>query len=157
MKLTTVRVRMFRNILDSTEVAIQPDVTCLVGKNESGKTAFLQALWRLNPARVTPTFSVPDHYPAWLEKRHCLEGQNLDEVRPVEAIFGWEAADEKAVESVFGPGVVSANAELRLWKRYNNEFLWEHGCDEAKAVGNLLAKNQNRLRVPFKTSRPLCT
>ena len=104
MKLTTVRVRMFRNILDSTEVAIQPDVTCLVGKNESGKTAFLQALWRLNPARVTPTFSVPDHYPAWLEKRHCLEGQNLDEVRPVEAIFGWEAADEKAVESVFGPG-----------------------------------------------------
>ena len=77
MKLKTVHARMFRNILDSTEVAIQPDVTCLVGKNESGKTAFLQALWRLRPARTNPKFSIPEQYPAWLEKRHRLEGQVL--------------------------------------------------------------------------------
>jgi predicted ATP-dependent endonuclease of OLD family len=88
---------MFRNILDSSEVAIQPNVTCLVGKNESGKTAFLQALWRLNPARVTPTFSVPDHYPAWLEKRHRLEGQKLEEIQPIEVFFVWETNDHKAV------------------------------------------------------------
>ncbi len=141
MKLKSVRVRMFRNILDSTEVAIQPNVTCLVGKNESGKTAFLQALWRLNPARVKPVFSIPDHYPAWLEKRHRLEKLDLEAVRPIEALYVWEAADEKAVTAVCGPGVVADGTELRLWKRYDNEFTWEHGCNEAKAVENVVAKD----------------
>lgn len=140
MKLKTVWVRMFRNILDSTEVTIQPNVTCLVGKNESGKTAFLQALWRLNPARVKPTFSVPDHYPAWLEKRHRLEGLDLEAVRPIEAMYVWEAADEQVVATKFGAGVVSEGAELRLWKKYDNEFVWEHGCNEARAVENFLGK-----------------
>jgi len=60
MRLKTVQVRMFRNFLDSTEVKIEEKVTCLVGKNESGKSAFLNALWRLNPARTKPTFSIPE-------------------------------------------------------------------------------------------------
>ncbi|MGE0565030.1 MAG: AAA family ATPase, partial [Pseudolabrys sp.] len=47
MRLKSAQVRMFRNILDSTPVAIDPKVTCLVGKNESGKSAFLTALWWL--------------------------------------------------------------------------------------------------------------
>ncbi len=49
MKLTSFQVLKFRNIVDSTRVAVQPDVTCLVGKNESGKTAGLNALYRLKP------------------------------------------------------------------------------------------------------------
>lgn len=138
MKLKTVRVHMFRNILDSTEVVVQPDVTCLVGKNESGKTAFLQALWRLNPARLSPTFSVPEHYPAWLEKRHRHEGQDLEAVRPVEAVYAWEPADAAAVVAKFGEGVAPSDGALRLWKNYKNTFGWEHGCDERRAVGNLL-------------------
>lgn len=36
MKLASVKIMSFRNFLDSTEFQIQPDVTCLVGKNESG-------------------------------------------------------------------------------------------------------------------------
>ncbi len=138
MKVQTVRVRMFRNILDSTEVAIQPNVTCLVGKNESGKTAFLQALWRLNAARLNPTFSVPDHYPAWLEKRHRSEGKDLNEVRTVEAVFAWEPADRAAVAAKFGQGVATDNPP-RLWKTYGNTFLWNHNCDEKKAIETFLA------------------
>ncbi len=49
MILTEARVALFRNIIDSGWVPVDADVTCLVGKNESGKTAFLQALYRLNP------------------------------------------------------------------------------------------------------------
>jgi recombinational DNA repair ATPase RecF len=41
MRLVTAQVVLFRNVLDSTPVPIEPDITCLVGKNESGKTAFL--------------------------------------------------------------------------------------------------------------------
>ena len=48
MKLVKVHIREFQSIQDSNEVRIG-DVTCLVGKNESGKTALLKALYRLNP------------------------------------------------------------------------------------------------------------
>jgi recombinational DNA repair ATPase RecF len=51
MRLKPVHVKLFRHILDSSEVEIQPDVTCIVGRNESGKAAFLEALRRLNPAQ----------------------------------------------------------------------------------------------------------
>ncbi len=142
MKLKSVRVNLFRNILDSTEVSIQPDVTCLVGKNESGKTAFLQALWRLRPARGNPNFSVPDHYPAWLEKRHRLEGRDLNAVRAIEATFAWESADREAVEEKFGASIVPQKSDLRLWNTYANEVGWEPGCDESKAVENLIADHE---------------
>lgn len=130
---------MFRNILDSTEVQVQPDVTCLVGKNESGKTAFLQALWRLRPARTNPGFSVPEQYPAWLEKRHRQEGKKLEDIRPVEAVYDWEQKDRQFIEGKFGSKVVSKDAEVKLWKNYSNKFVWEHGCDERKAIENVLA------------------
>jgi len=38
IKLKKVELSHFKNILNSGPVSIQPDVTCLVGKNESGKT-----------------------------------------------------------------------------------------------------------------------
>ena len=47
MKLKRVRVQEFRSIRDSGEFDLG-DVTCLVGKNEAGKTAILKALYRLN-------------------------------------------------------------------------------------------------------------
>lgn len=140
MKLKTVKVRMFRNILDSTEVKIEDKVTCLVGKNESGKTAFLQALWRLNPARLSPEFSVPDQYPAWLEKRHRLDGQDLNQVQPIEIHLEWQPADVAVVEERFGAGIVTAGATLKLWKTYKNVFQWESGCLESQAVANFVAK-----------------
>ena len=49
MILKTAVVRKFRSIEDSGTVRFEPDVTCLVGKNESGKTAFLEAVYQANP------------------------------------------------------------------------------------------------------------
>lgn len=48
MKLVSIRVQNYKCIDDSEEFSIR-DLTCLAGKNESGKTALLQALRRLNP------------------------------------------------------------------------------------------------------------
>ena len=48
MKLTQARVTNFKSVEDSGWVSLD-GVTCMVGKNESGKTAFLNALRRLNP------------------------------------------------------------------------------------------------------------
>ena len=43
MRLSKVQIREFQSIQDSTEIEVGP-ITCLVGKNESGKTAVLKAL-----------------------------------------------------------------------------------------------------------------
>src|SRR6266699_90388 len=102
MKLTEVRVQNFRNFLDSTPVAVSQDVSCLVGKNESGKTAFLQALYRANPARPRVSLSILDHYPAWLEKRHRAQGKNLEEFKPIQTTFQLERRDIDAFEVRFG-------------------------------------------------------
>ena len=140
MKLKTVRIRMFRNILDSTEVKIEDKVTCLVGKNESGKSAFLNALWLLNPARVKPEYVIHEHYPAWLEKRHRLEGVKQEKFEPVEVCLEWESADIKAIEDKFGPGVISAGTKLNLWKNYSNELRWQTGYNEKQAVKNFIGQ-----------------
>lgn len=49
MQAKSVRVTNFRNIRDSGEVELLDNLTCLVGKNQSGKTAFLKALHKFNP------------------------------------------------------------------------------------------------------------
>ncbi len=138
MKVISVQVHMFRNILDSSEVQIQSDITCLVGKNESGKTAFLQALWRLNPARTETNFSIADHYPAWLEKRHRQDGKDLNEVRPIAVQLEWEPADLKQVQEKFGNGVIVSGAILEVYKKYNNTFDWDVEFNEKQAVENFL-------------------
>ena len=53
MKLQQIRVTNFRSVDDSEEFEVDP-VTCLVGKNEAGKSAILLALAALNPNEATP-------------------------------------------------------------------------------------------------------
>src|SRR5579883_3074973 len=48
MKLTEFRIENYRSIRDSGWVKID-DIAAIVGKNESGKTSLLKALWKFNP------------------------------------------------------------------------------------------------------------
>lgn len=43
MLLKSFHDQKYRNVLDSTQGAVQVDVTCLAGMNESGKSAMLDA------------------------------------------------------------------------------------------------------------------
>lgn len=54
MKIQGFRVRKYRNIEDSGYVNLVSDLTCIVGKNQSGKTALLRALYKFNPYRADP-------------------------------------------------------------------------------------------------------
>jgi ATPase subunit of ABC transporter with duplicated ATPase domains len=143
MLLKSVRISHFKHVLDSTLVQIQPDITCLVGKNESGKSTFLEALRRLKPAQGAVNFSSPKHYPAWLEKRHRREanakGESLDESSPITATFGIEEPDREAVSTVFGDGVLISE-EFEIKRKYTNEYDTTFQVDEPKAVTNLLTR-----------------
>jgi hypothetical protein len=50
--LKRLHVHKVGNIVDSGWVEVEPDVTDLVGENESGKSTLLHALFRLNPVSV---------------------------------------------------------------------------------------------------------
>lgn len=63
MLLTYAQVTLFKSIEDSDDVAIEPDITIFVGQNESGKTAFMQALYKSSPADEHVTFNVVEDFP----------------------------------------------------------------------------------------------
>ena len=68
MKLIKIQVTNFRSVHDSEEFEADP-VTCLVGKNEAGKSAILLALAALNPNKATPvTLDKERDYP----RRHLV-------------------------------------------------------------------------------------
>ncbi len=137
MKLIEVRVKKFRNIIDSTPVSISNDITCLVGKNESGKTAFLHSLYRLNPIRKNASFKIEDQYPAWLEKRDRLRGLDLSSEVPIQVKFQIEESEVEVIESIFGEGVLEKN-ELILSKNYDNDFIYQISINEKNCIKNLL-------------------
>lgn len=100
MKLLSFRIEKFRNILDSDTVTVQEDVTCLVGKNESGKTAALTALYRLKPA-YGEKFVISEHYPRWLLTKDRKSG-TTNSAQPISAQFELSDADIQAVEECLG-------------------------------------------------------
>ena len=106
MLLKSVQVRMFRNIVDSGVVKIEDDVTCLVGKNESGKTALLSALFRFNPA-YAESFKISDHYPRWRLSKDRKAG-GIEETEVITCVFELMGSDVAAVEAVLGPSVVAS-------------------------------------------------
>ncbi|WP_223259854.1 AAA family ATPase [Ralstonia pseudosolanacearum] len=64
MRLDSFRVRNYRSINDSGEIAVSR-ITALLGRNESGKSNLLRALHSLNPnsgfAALSPIKDFPRH------------------------------------------------------------------------------------------------
>jgi predicted ATP-dependent endonuclease of OLD family len=111
MKLKRVRITNYRSIEDSEWVDVG-DVTCLVGKNESGKTAFLQALHTLNPTSGSAKFDETMDYPS----RHYASYKRTRDADPadvVEAVFELEPAELDQIERVYGKGVLTS-AEIAV-------------------------------------------
>lgn len=135
MKLVEARVRMFKHVLDSGEVAIEDDVTCLVGKNESGKTAFMQALQSLKPARETVKITSARNYPAWLEKKHRRTA-DLDAFEYVSARFNLDDSDVAALEARFGEGILQERSWV-LSKRYGGKRIFNFSQQDAVAVAKI--------------------
>lgn len=63
MKLVRATVGPFRSINEPQTVAIDSEVTVLVGMNEAGKTVFLKALHKANDSLGKEIFNITDDYP----------------------------------------------------------------------------------------------
>ena len=123
MKLTKVRITEFQSIQDSTEFAIG-NVTCLVGKNEAGKTALLKALYRLNPIIDTEgNFDVTDDYPrrSVTDYQNAVEARRREPAQIVQATYTLEPPDIQEVEKVFGPRCLKdTDPTVTVSKGYTN-------------------------------------
>ncbi len=136
MILRKARIHSFRCIDDSTDISID-DVTCLVGKNESGKTAILKALYRLKPADEKETFRLSIDYPKRVWK------PNLPTPKEPAIVTHWEleAQELERIATEFGPDVLKSPT-VEISNGYENKRKYVVGCDEQKAVQHLVTKHQ---------------
>ena len=141
MKLTKVRITNFQSIHDSTEFDIA-DVTCLVGKNEAGKTALLKALYRLNPVIESDgTFDAVEDYPrqAVSDYEDDVRAGRAEPAPVVHATYSLEPDDIAAVENVYGEAALGDDPAITLHKGYSNEVTFTQiNVNSASAISHLI-------------------
>ncbi|MFH9118575.1 AAA family ATPase [Streptomyces globisporus] len=135
MQLTQVRSRLFRNIVDSGDVDIARDVTALVGKNESGKTALLSAIYRFNPVYSEDSFALGQDYPRWRKVKDTRSGQ-INDATPITCTFELDDEDLQAVADVLGPDVIRGRSYSRSIP-YEGRHTVTLSVDDEAALGNL--------------------
>ena len=143
MRLKKIQITNYQSILDSTEFAVG-DVTCLVGKNEAGKTALLKALYRLNPINSEDrNFDVTMDYPRQTMARYKREvnAGRREPVQVVRAAYALEQDDINAVHETFGTESLKIKEPtLLLTKGYSNELAAEgFDVDEAAILKHLVS------------------
>lgn len=139
MILRTVHIENYKCVKDSNEFRVDEKVTCLVGKNESGKTAVLQALSKLNPVEgsdVLPDFDDLE-YP-----RHKLsEYQESDEYADaLTTTWQLDKNDISELESIIG-AAASNLGSITISKGYQNEVVYDLGIDEAAVVAHTIDRH----------------
>ena len=152
MKLKHVRVRDFQSIRDSNQFDIG-NITCLVGKNEAGKTALLQAIYRLNPVIESDNkYDVTDDYPRSDVEDYLqsLEQSSNGHAIVAEAIFDLEDNELNQILNDLGSDVLNST-ELVLEKGYSNQLLFSLATNPEAAIKFILANSQ----LPPDTSAQL--
>ena len=124
MKLIRFTVREFQSIWDSGPINVNEKVTCLVGKNEAGKTALLTALYRTNPIVTTDAaFDETYDYPKREveDYRFDVESGNREKANVVECEYQLDTEEIEAVAAVFGNGaLVDDSVKLSTYYGKNN-------------------------------------
>jgi energy-coupling factor transporter ATP-binding protein EcfA2 len=158
MRLVNVHITKFRSVVDSGSVEIG-DVTCLVGKNESGKTSFLTAMEQLNPADGDRSLDVVRDYPRWMlgEGEAAIESGQPPVV--VSATYELTDAERTRFSRRFGAGTLTSSVDREV--TYDNNAIWRFNSDEATAVSHLVgglgsprrAKVRHHARRTTRSSR----
>ena len=132
MKLKKVRATNFRSVDDSGEFDIDP-VTCLVGKNEAGKSAVLLALAALNPNEATPIAVDRERdYP----RRNLIRYSQIhgeQEAVVIQTIWELDAGELEAIAEEVGEGVVESPL-VEVVRRYGKGIEVKPQLDYVAAV-----------------------
>lgn len=150
MEIQQLRVQNYKSIEDSEWVNFD-QVTCFVGKNESGKTAFLEAIHRLNPVDNIGQYDHVEDYPrtrlTQYKQRH---EQDPDPV--ASAKFELSEEELNPIREQFTESLLESSSVV-LTKNYKNETTWTFDIDETEAVEYLV----NQFEFHNKTEAKLRT
>ena len=120
MRLQKIQVTNFRSVDDSEEFDVDP-VTCLVGKNEAGKSAILLALAALNPNEATPvTLDKERDYPRRSLVRYKQIHQNEDAV-VIRTIWKLDEAEIQVIAEDVGEDVLTSPL-VEVSRRYGTKI-----------------------------------
>jgi len=136
MQLEQVRVQNYKCIEDSGWVDFER-VVCLVGKNESGKTAFLEALKKLNPVDDSEGYNPLYEYPRRRYSRYKEEKHEDDPDPVASARFTLSTLEVEEIEEEYGRDIV-VDDTVEVTKDYKNDIHWEIDVDEENIVENLI-------------------
>lgn len=156
MRLKKARVTKYRSIRDSGWFEVEHGKTILVGPNEAGKTALLEALQQLNPPAGVPQFHSLRDYP-----RSELNDLTTNLVRPenvtvVTGHFILDEEDKKAIPEEFWPCFYVLDRKIDNTTRHDSD-----GCPPIPTYGalkkdllRLCAHIDGRLAPPPEGSAP---
>ncbi len=140
MLLTKVRIKKFRSIDDSTEVSIEKDITVLVGQNESGKTAFLEALSKALSSENNRYFSVMEDYP----RRHLSEYQRRHDREPqpvLDLTYSFSDKELLEIDELIGLKV-KVSSTFSVVYNYANQSFNNFTIDEEAFVIEFLERHE---------------
>ena len=136
MKLKNVQVTKYKCVEDSTPWKVD-QVTTLVGKNEAGKSAILEALYKLNPVEEDASNFHTNDYP----RRYALTDEGKEDSKVANVLTTEWSLDEPDLELLRGELSeleIKNDAIIKISKGYKNICLWSVTTDEAATVKNLV-------------------
>ncbi len=158
LTLKEVKVAKYKSYLETQVVSIESKITTLVGKNESGKTAFLEAISKFNYFEKDPKFQfdVTADYPRNELKKYQRDGE------PVEVIKCTFEVTDKLLQEIsdalgsdvfktksFSYGIkydgsatwysLTANEESFLKKYFKDSVLTAESIEELKTIKSIKA------------------
>jgi predicted ATP-dependent endonuclease of OLD family len=135
MKLVSAYITNFRSIEDSNEFEIG-DLTCLVGKNEAGKTAILQAFYAISPFAsfsYDRTRDYPRRHLSRFDDRH-QDGHS----KVIETRWSLSPADIKLVSDIYGSDALKSD-EISISRYIGYAYQhWQIPCDERACIDHLI-------------------
>ena len=150
MKLTQVRVQNYRCIRDTGRFEVEQAKTILVGPNEAGKTAVLEALQWINPTDGVRRLDPLRDYPRKLYNAD-IQSQKLDprEIPVASASFALEPDDLAELPDGFGATGYSCTRYL------NNKFTHTlEGGPEVVVFSEEIRKDLQRLAIHADSRAP---
>jgi AAA ATPase domain len=156
MRLSSARIQKYRSIRDTGTFGIEDMKTILVGSNEAGKTAILQALQQLNPPEGAVRFNALRDYPRSEYNDINTERVKAADVTVVEGTFTLEAEDIAAlppgyenVSYVFGRRLDNSG-----WHRFEGGPEPEQFTEELKKTLDRMAAHVDKAELTAEETKP---
>lgn len=139
--LKQVRIDKYKSYTTPQEVQLESDVTTLVGKNESGKTAFLESLAKFNYFTDDEDFKFDEvqDYPRSELKKYQRTGKD-QEVIVCTFLLDKETIDE--INTDLGEGVLTVDS-FTVASKYKTGRVWYHLNSNEKKYLETLQKKLN--------------